>query len=228
MDQEIVYSGNDAIQLHAVYGVNCYQNAIGYKPITIHFNNKSGYLSYLTLCPGDLAKIINDHDHRYPGQQISSYDMKKLIIAQCREDGLEELEARSVSEAIYVPDGKRLVAMLYSAEHKDFDFQFYDEKSNTWKNKTPLEGYSEREDLPKFLGGGYVLTRLFMCPEGIEPKGAPKGRTYSYKDKEITLNLPETVQSWERGPCLKREETGFYCSRTGMTYASPDFSFIKN
>lgn len=228
MDHHIEYADIDAIQLHSVYGINCYQNAIGYKPITTHFNELSGRLSYLTLCPGNLAKILSDHFSRNSGYEISSQDMKKLLVAQCLEDGLEELETRTVQNPINVPENKRLIAMLYSNERKDFDFQYYDAKSKMWKNKTPLEPYSEREDLPRFLGGGYVLTRLFIAPENIEPKGVPKGHTHVYEDQSIILNLPETVQTWERGPCFKKTQGGFYSPRTEKLYASPDLSFSKS
>lgn len=227
MAYDVEYSGTDPVQLHAVYGVNCYQNAIGYKPITVHFNKNSGNVSYLTLCPGNLAQILHEFG-RNAGHEISSYDMKKMLIAQCREDGLEELEARSTNSPIHVPEGKRLVAMLYSNERKDFDFQFHDAIAGKWKNKTPMETYTERDDLPKFLAGGYVLSRLFICPENVAPKGAPKGQIHTYKDQDVVLTLPEIAHPWERGPCLQKTAGGLYLPRTDKTYASPDLSFVKS
>lgn len=228
MTQETVYQDINPTELHKVYGINCYQNAIGYKPITIHYNEAAGRLNYLTLCPGNMAQILNDDFSRNAGYEISSHMMKKILISQCKEDQLEELETRTLSTPINVPEGKRLIALFYSNERKDFDFQYYDQKSRMWKNKTPTEDYTEREDMPRFLAGGYVFTRFFVAPENIEPKGVPKGNSHHFREEDITLNLPATIQPWERGPCFQKTEGGFYLKKTEKVYASPDLSFARS
>ncbi len=216
-------SQKDPVTLHKIYGVNCYQHAIGHLPITLHFNQRSGNISYTTLCPGHLAKNLGNlslHD-------ISAYEAKRKIIYACQEDGLEELEQRSLSEPISIPKDRKMIAFYFSSERKDFDFHVLNQRE-IWENKTPFADVSETDNLPTMIAGGYILTRLFFAPQKVTPHGVNIGKSYTYPDGTI-LNLPERPELWERGPSLIRNAGGGYeLARRGTFHSAPDLTFLKN
>lgn len=124
-----------AIDLHQIYGVNCYQYAIGYHPITLYFNKQTSSISYSTLCPGDLTSIISQNG-KSSLKDMAPYEAKKQIILACKKDTLEELEAtRSPDEAISIPPNKKLIALFFSGDCGDFDFHVLNNVTNMWKTK---------------------------------------------------------------------------------------------
>jgi hypothetical protein len=209
------------IARHGLYGINCYQHAIGIRPITLHYNKLTRSISYLTLCPGNTAQHISQR-----ASLPASHEMKELVIQGSKEDGLVELETRNPEDSINIPVNSRLIALYFSLALNDFDFHVFNQEKRSWENKTPFAPVTEIEKLPRILGGGYTLCRLFIAEaQNIRGHGVPQGQSYKYQDG-TSLNLPQLIKPWERGPALKCAENGYFLERTNKIYAAPDLSFI--
>jgi hypothetical protein len=215
----------DAIGLHHKYGMNCYQNAIGFEPITIHFNKSTQTLNYLTLCPGDMAKKVFQKNGTLPTNIVPHYEIKKLVIESCHEDGLEELEERNLNAITRIPSDRKLIALFFSSERCDFDFHVFDEKNACWRNKTPFANETTTTELPKWFAGGYVLSRFFTASKTTDtPRGVPEGERFQYPNG-ITLNIPDRKHPWEYGAILNLQEDGARLTKDKRLYPIPDLSF---
>lgn len=216
------------LRRHFLYGVNCYQFAIGYQPITVFTQAANpNRFAYLTLCPGNFAEKV----WQQGGVGISTYNFKNLIRTSCQEDQLIELEQRSIHDPINAPDGERLIALYFAPGDEtgpgDFHFVYLNNTNRQWEEKTPFADIVVHDHLPPSLPGGYIFSRFFAAKEGIQPQGLPSG-IFVPCQSNPGLNFVENQPFWARGPVLKDHGNGLFLRRGHPLYAKPAWPEIEH
>lgn len=217
------FSDVPPLRRHFIYGVNCYQYAIGKgHEVTVFTKDRTKQeFNYLTLCPGHMAEAALSGGQSY----ISAYELKRLIIQGCREDKLVELEQRSLHAAIHVPDNMRLIAFYFTDNTDrgmgDFDFMVYNPKTSKWENKTPLSDTDFIDNLLPSHGNHYIFQRFFVAPDNVAPCGIPQGMPAKLSN-DLSLNIVTDKPYWARGPVLEdRGDQGLFFRRLHPHYAKP-------
>lgn len=213
-----IFSDVSPLRRHWLYGVNCYQNALGYDPVTVFTSaaNPKDF-AYMCLAPGTLAQRM------YAANKNSI--QKKDVLDGCREDGLIVLEDATRHAAITVPQDMRLIALYFREDAtgaNDFDFKVLNKQSNTWENKIPMGDKMKMDALIERDFFGYQFEHFLLAPENIEPLGLPQGTsTIFHQGDDITLRFVEGAPDWARGPVLQDRGTHLYRARQCPLYAKP-------
>ncbi len=224
------FSDVPPLRRHFIYGVNCYQYAIGKgDEVTVFTKHpRKQAFNYLTLCPGHMAETALSSGQSY----IPAHELKRLIIQGCREDNLVELEQHSPHAAIHVPDSMRLIAFYFTDNTErgmgDFDFMVHNPKTSKWENKTPLLDVDCTEGLLPSRENDYIFQRFFLAPHDIVPNGIPRGTPIKLSD-DLSLNIVTDKPYWAQGPVLEdRGEQGLFLRRLYPHYAKPAWPQIAN
>lgn len=157
-----------ARDLHFVYGVNCYQFAIGYLPPIINrlTTDGSDYIEYVGLFPGaPSAQRVNDIT-KPPSLQAGI----QSIIAGCREDGLIDCEKTPLFKR-----GHTTVAMLIKdkgGSDNKFDFHFAQiARDGSCFSKLPYRTPVRHNNVGELERDiSYQLNRYFLVPNNLVPQ----------------------------------------------------------
>lgn len=212
------YSDVSPLRRHWLYGVNCYQNAIGYDPVTVFTAaaNPTDF-AYMCLAPGTLAQRMDAANKKTI--------QKKDVLDACREDGLILLDTTSIHATITVPNDMRLIALYFREDAtgaNDFDFKVLNKHSNKWESKTIIGDKIEMDSLIEKDVIGYRFEHFLLAPENIQPLGLPHGTsTFFYQGDDVTLRFVEGTPHWARGPVLQDRGTHLYRDRYCPLYAKP-------
>lgn len=208
------FSDISPLRRHFIYGVNCYQHAIGIKPITLFANTPAPEsYQYMTLCPGNMAKSAWEKAGGISIRSLPTYILKDLLYEGCRNDGLTIVENTSRNAAIHIPERHSLIALFYSQYRSDFHFLRFNEKQNKWEQKTPLSDVEEIDSLPPIIMGDYTFSKLMIVPPDINPQGRVPGILVNLAD-DISLNVVKKRPHWANGPILEdRGDSTFFRPR---------------
>jgi len=153
-------------QLHYVYGADCYQHAIGYKPVIFYRNTamfdpsdpQDTFITYVGLQPGSVCKrkLLEERDPKIFAQNV---------LAACLEEGLIDCEDNFRQEAGY----RTLALFLREKERGDGnDHHYAVNVGGVWESKTaraPVIRSLRKEDLTP----GYTFDRYLLAPENMLP-----------------------------------------------------------
>ncbi len=150
--------------LHYIYGVNCYQSAIGYDtPVLCAYSlEENVVVSYLSLYPGSLDnKKISLISTAKESQDNDAYVDR--LFKGCAEDGLIE-EGQKFSQA----EGFHTLALFFN--YKEMDFHFARHSNGKWLSKfptAPVISYKDIEALEKDTA--YSFHSFFLAPINTTP-----------------------------------------------------------
>jgi hypothetical protein len=146
--------------LHYIYGVNCYQHAIGY-PNPIFYRcecDGEEFVYYVKLQPGSISNLDMP-------RTATTKEYSNRIIANCEEDGLIFCGDRCV-----VREGYRTLAFYTDTFcEQDFHFAFLNDKG-LWETKCPWIAPRAFKDVRAAGLGQFQLRGYLLAPDGFLPK----------------------------------------------------------
>ncbi|HEY8964284.1 MAG TPA: hypothetical protein VIN59_07475 [Alphaproteobacteria bacterium] len=160
------FHGASPEDLHSIYGVNCYQYALGYPHILI-----SGAMAYPqnghdVSVLGYIALIPGERQDTKPFSNVS--DLRANVLKGCKEDGVIDIgtafEQRSGyrTAALYFRDSWNGLMGVYA----DFHFARVHPDGNS-SSKIAFGSVKQHKGIQKFIGD-YELDRFVLIPENAQ------------------------------------------------------------
>lgn len=217
------YSDIPPLELHRIFGMNCYHHACGESRVPVFTDAADPrQYKYMTLCPGESAQKIASLNTTY----VERDTFKRIILEGCIEDELIPLEATSPANiAVTLPPESRLIVMKFNSGNggfNDFDFDFFVHNPSTgkWENKVPLNHVVEYDSVDDNPLSRYKIEQFFIATTAIRSKGIPEGTSVPVRDG-YALHFVDKPPAWAHGFSLS--DRGSYLCRTnrGQNYAKP-------
>ena len=156
--------------LHFIYGVNCYQFALGdYTPYVCAYCHKDGNLSltYLSMLPGDPKAPEPSFEDPPTPSDLEAY--KTALVKGCHDDGLID-----IGTSFQQKEGHDTVALLFDATAPVFHFLKY--SNGEWLSKFSMGNVTSYPSLEAALKSinaqtkhAYELRSYFQVPHGTVP-----------------------------------------------------------
>jgi hypothetical protein len=145
---------------HFVYGVNCFQYALGFLTPVVARREQGDALCllYVLPSPGRLTRA----DVAAVGDEGR---FQTLMVAKCQAEGLLDCGRKPVRQK-----GFRTLALYVRTTKNGFDFHFtYQARQNLWVGKFPFQ-HPFAAPTPEAGGFGYRVVRFFLSPKGLVPQ----------------------------------------------------------
>ena len=180
-------------KLHFVYGVNCFQHAIGYStPIAASQTGSEGSFSlyYMKLTPGNFSSVE-------VFARIIKNQYKDLILEGCTVENLISCGNRAV-----VRDGYRTLALYFHKTFDDFHFAFLNDQGK-WEAKLIFELPREYETVQAAGGNDYTFHSFLLAPNDLMPSAiaewVPKRVTVKSSSHADCLDVIDFDKAWSNG-----------------------------
>jgi hypothetical protein len=201
--------------LHYIYGVNCFQHAIGYRhPIIeqVVLDQNNVFVTYIALRPGSPDKPLDIYNPE---------EFKKNIIEACHDEGLVNCNDRFLRRS-----GYRTLALFFSEDPERCDYHFaFLNSDGKWETKAPFHKVITSTDL-ETASWDCKFNRFLLAPEDHIPKAiaewrpstikipAPSGNTIELAEisnecrgvfgNRLLFLLDQNIASPDRCTCIQR------------------------
>lgn len=157
----VLFDNVPPLRRHFVYGVNCYQFAMGHHvPMAILQGVKGmpklRVLDYIKAQPG------NSYEQTRDAGQTTTATLQEKLIDGCLQDGLVRIKQDAA-----LAEGWHKIAFYMRNSDKNFHFARVHE-NGTSEDKFPLLPPQRHDDIPKTTQG-YRLKAFFAAPPGMRP-----------------------------------------------------------
>ncbi len=157
----VLFENIPPLRRHFIYGVNCYQFALGHHvPMVaiygVQDEPKLRVLDYIKAQPG------NSYVQSKDAHLITTATLQEKLIDGCLQDGLVRIKQDAA-----LAKGWHKIAFYMRSSDKDFHFARVHE-NGTCEDKLVLFHPQRHENTPKTIHG-YRLKAFFAAPSGIEP-----------------------------------------------------------
>jgi hypothetical protein len=207
--------------LHFVYGVNCFQYAVGSEtPIfTTTQRDEKTLLHYARLNPG-----VEDTAYKL-GQDQPLHTFKNVVIEGCLAEGMVDCGTSFTQEK-----GHKTIGVFFAEYGDSFDFHFVRSEGDKWVSKVPFDIRRSFDSISAVTASypKYHFDRYMLVPHDFTPKSLLGMKIDDFVagsgDKKVELKKAASLIApvrWSWPYEVMPEHTVMFCAEENQLYPLP-------